>query len=356
MLGGAETFLMKIYRNIDRSKYQMDFCVAAKEKCFYDDEIISMGGKIFHITPKSKGIIKNFKSIKDIVKNEKYEYVMRVSQHSLSALELLAAKLGGAKKLIFRSSNSNTGGNTINQMLHYVFRFISIKVPNVKIAPSTEAAIFMFGKRSVKKNKVIILHNAIPFEKYKFDENVRIEQRKELGIEDKFVIGHVGRLTKQKNHKFLLKIFKKVKEQEKNAILLLIGKGELKEEIEEIINNYGLKDSVKLLGVKDNVNELMMAMDVYAFPSLYEGLPNTVVEAQATDLKCVISNKITKEVNITENVKFLNIEDKDIDEWVKEILKVKDITNNKRINQYKNFEKKKYTIDNMVDTFIKNVY
>ncbi len=106
--GGAETFLMKVYRALDKTQYQMDFAVAVKEKGFYDDEILSMGGKIFHIIPKTKGFLKNFFDIKRIVKENGYKSVLRTSQHSLSALELLAARLGGAKITIFRSSNSDT--------------------------------------------------------------------------------------------------------------------------------------------------------------------------------------------------------------------------------------------------------
>lgn len=345
--GGAETFLMKIYRGIDKSKYQFDFCVAKEEKGFYDEEIINMGGKIFHITPKSKGFIKNFIDIMKIVNREKYKYVMRISQHSLSSLELLAARMGGAKKIIFRSSNSNTGGNKLNQILHRLFKFLAIIIPNIKIAPSTEAAMFMFGKKAVRNDKVLILHNGIPFEDYEFSEEKRQSKRKELLLEGKYVIGHVGRFSFQKNHVFLLKVFKKIKQIKKDAVLICIGKGELENNIKQLTKELKLENSIKFLGVRSDVPEIMMAMDIFAFPSHYEGLPNTVIEAQATGLKCVISNKISKEAKITPNVSFLNIEEENIDSWVEEIL-----DNNKhRDDKYKYFKEKMYLLEDVIKVF-----
>ena len=140
--GGAETFLMKIYRCLDKNEYQMDFCVSKKEKGFYDDEILSQGGKIFYVPPKSKNPFKTFIEIKKIVKSENYNYVLRTSQQSLAALDLLAAKLGGAKVLIYRSSNAGMTGNKINKIINKFFSFLPKIIPNVKIAPSTEAAEF----------------------------------------------------------------------------------------------------------------------------------------------------------------------------------------------------------------------
>src|SRR5690554_1381472 len=143
--GGAETFLMKVYRALDKTRYQIDFLVFSEEEGFYEKEIKSMGGKVFHSVPKTKGIINFFKTIKEIIKLEGYNYVMRISQHSLSTLDLVAARFGGAKTLIYRSSNSGTGGGRISLVLHLLFKWLPKTVPTVKIAPSTEAAEFVFG-------------------------------------------------------------------------------------------------------------------------------------------------------------------------------------------------------------------
>ena len=205
--GGAETFLMKVYRCLDKSKYQIDFCVSKKNKGFYDDEIKKMGGKIFYVPPKSKNPFKSFFEIKKLVKKEKYDSVLRTSQQSLATLDLLASKLGGASKLIYRSSNAGvTNGKFINK----VFGFLPKVIPNVKIAPSTEAAEFVFGKIAVKNNKVTILHNALNYDDFKFNEKNRDKIRTELNVGNKTLYGHVGRLNKQKNHMFLLSIFEEI--------------------------------------------------------------------------------------------------------------------------------------------------
>lgn len=349
--GGAETFLMKIYRQIDRTKYQMDFCVAKEKKGFYDDEIKNLGGKIYHITPKSKSLIKNLKDIFNIVKEQKYKYVMRISQHSLSALELLAARIGGAKILAFRSSNTNSGGSKLNLLLHYLFRPIANKIVNIKMAPSTEAANYMFGKRIVKKNRYFLINNGLDVEKFKYSQENRQTIRKKLGVEEKFVIGHVGRFSKQKNHKFLLEIFKEYLKVNDNSVLLLIGKGELENEIKEYSKALEINDKVILYGVSENVNELYSAMDIFIFPSFFEGMPNTVIEAQASGLDCIISDTITKECNITGNVKFKSLKESP-KQWSDDI-----IANNKnRSEEEKIFYDKSYDINSVTKELEKIIF
>lgn len=348
-VGGAETFLMKIYRNIDKTKFQFDFCVAKKEKNFYEDEIISMGGKIYRITPKTESFFKNFKDIKKIVKDNKYENVLRVSQHSLSAIELLAAKMGGAKKLAFRSSNSNNCGSKINLIVHYIFRPFANMISNIKIAPSKEAAQFMFGNKNVKKGKVVFIHNAIDFEKYKFNIENRKRIRKELIIKDNEVlIGHVGRFNYQKNHKFLLDIFKRLLDDNKKYKLLLIGNGELKKEVMDYAKQLKVLENTIFMDVISNVNEYYSAMDIYLFPSLFEGMPNTVIEAQAAGLNCILSNTITKEANITGNIEYLNLND-EIEIWKKSIDTAK--KEQKDIQQC--FKQKNYLISEVSNELIR---
>ena len=315
--GGAETYLMKIYRKLDREKYQMDFCVANTNKGFYEDEITSLGGKIYRITNKSKNMIKNFTDIKKIVKQNSYKYVLRISQHSLSALELLAARLGGARILAFRSSNTHSGGGKFNMIIHYLFRPFANMISNLKIAPSTEAAKFMFGTNIVKRNKFVLLPNGLDLEKFKFSEENRAKIRSELNLKDEFVIGHVGRLTEQKNHKFLLEVFKRYLEYNNNSILLLVGKGELEKQIREYAKELEIIDKIIFYGVSDKVNEIYSAMDIYVFPSLFEGMPNTVIEAQANGLNCIISDTITKEVNMSNRSIQLSLNN--MDSWVSNI-------------------------------------
>ncbi len=349
--GGAETFLMKVYRRLDKNKYQMDFAVA-NDGC-YDEEIRLMGGKIFKITPKSQGFLKNFLSVKKLVKNEGYKYVLRTSQHSLSAMELLAARLGGAKKLIYRSSNSNTiDGSKKGLLLHKLCGFMPIFFANVRIAPSTEAAEFMFGKDCVKKGKATILNNGIDMRIFNYNGQNRNECREEFKLKNKFVVGHIGRFSAQKNHDFLLEIFAEIKKKKEDSILLIVGGGELEAEIKQKAKELNVFDNIVFTGVRSDVSKLLSAMDVFVFPSFYEGMPNTVIEAQAEGLPCIISDTITKEADITGLVKYLPL-DLSAEKWADEVI---DCVSAERKETKDDFVKNGYDIDSVTDKFIQFVF
>lgn len=350
--GGAETFLMKIYRAVDRTKYQFDFVVATNEKCFYDEEIISLGGKIFHILPKSSGMLRNFFSIKSIVKKNGYKSVLRISQHSLSALELLAAWMGGAKKRGFRSSNSNTTtGSKKSLFLHNFFKFMPKLFANVRFAPSSEAAIYMFGKRMVKNKKVQIIPNGLDLSVYKFDFRERERVRKEFQIDNRFVVGHIGRFNQQKNHPFLIKVFIEIKKIKPSSVLLLIGTGENENQIRQDVINYGLQNSVIFCGIRADIPALLSSMDVFVFPSFYEGLPNTVIEAQACRLPCVISDSITREARITNIVRYMSLYDTP-EEWAKAALSF----DKQRVDTYMDFVTHNYDIYNSAKSFVELLF
>lgn len=351
-MGGAETFLMKIHRTIDRTKYQMDYAVAEEQEGVYDKEIISLGGKIYHITPKSKGIFRNFKDIRDLVNKKKYTYVLRVSQHSLSALELLAAKLGGAKVLAFRSSNSNACESTLNGILHNICMFMPRFFANVYIAPSTEAGKFMFGKASVKEGKVNILHNAVNYEMYAYAQTKRKRIRRELDLGNSLVVGHVGRFNHQKNHIFLLEVFKELSKIQESAKLILVGKGEKEQELRSKVVEMGIKDKVIFVAPRSDVNEFYSAFDVLVFPSKFEGMPNVLIEAQAASLPCVASDTITKEAKITPYVSWLSLNETAV-VWAKKAL---DVCHMERSSTYKKFVESKYEVKDSSQTFCKLIF
>lgn len=353
-VGGAETFLMKIYRNVDRKNYQMDFAVS--EKGYYDDEIKIMGGKVYYIHPKTVSVFKNFIDIVSLVKKNKYKYVMRISQHSLSGLELIAAKIGGAKIRVFRSSNSNTTSTSkLNQILHKGCIFMPRYFANIKIAPSTEAAEFMFGKKYVKDKKVILLHNALDLNIYKFNSKLREKIRNEFYIKNNLVIGHIGRFNKQKNHKFLIDVFAEILKRKPDSILMLIGKGEMKEKIEEQIIKLGIDKSVIFTGVRDDVPELLCAMDIFIFPSLYEGMPNTVIEAQATGLPCVIADTITREAGITDLVHYKSLQYSPR-EWSEDVLSYCNRDNKNRELYSEQLKAAGYDINDCAKKFIEIIF
>lgn len=351
--GGAETFLMKLYRKLDKSRFQIDFAVAKNEPGYYDQEILSLGGRLHHIHSKSSSIIQNFKDIKNLVSQEKYAYVLRTSQHSLSALELLAAKWGGAKITAFRSSNSNTTSGTYKELfLHRLFRFMPRHFANVRIAPSTEAAEFMFGKGCIRKNQAVLLHNAVDFNLFCYNKDIRNTIRNEFKISNSTtVIGNVGRFNQQKNHGFLLDVFLLYTHKNPNAVLLLVGKGELQTVIEEKVRKMGLTNKVLFVGVRSDIPALLSAMDVFVFPSLYEGMPNTVIEAQATGLQCVISNTITREANITGLIHYLPLGN--ASEWANYIERLPKVV---RETPRQKFKENCYDIETVTKQFVKLIF
>lgn len=353
--GGAETFLMKLYRKMDTEKYQMDFCVGIQNEGFYDKEILEKGGKIFHITPKSQNVIKSFHDIKRIVKEQKYNYVLRVNQHSLATIDLLAAKFGGANNLIMRSSNANSNSK-FSSVLHVIFRFLPQNIPTVKIAPSKLSAEYTFGTKAVHNGDVILLHNAIDLNKFEFNQITRNQYRKQFNFEEKFVIGHVGRLSKQKNHHFLLQVFNEVKKDVPEATLVLVGDGELKNSIITQAKKFNIDESVFFLGIRSDVPQLLTAMDVFVFPSLYEGMPNTVIEAQATGLPCVISDTITSEVKLTGLVESLPIDDNAIQLWKNKIvhLHLKNQNRDSKIDELRNLGYDIVTVEEEFEKIIFN--
>ena len=352
-VGGAETFLMKVFRRLDKTKYSMDFAVAEQKAGAYDTEILELGGKIHKITPKSKSFFQNFKDIKTLVKREGYDYVLRTSQHSLSALELLAAKKGGAKVRVYRSSNSNTGtAGKKSVMLHKLCAFMPKRYANVRIAPSTEAAEFMFGKGCVQNGKAHLLNNGIDTDVYTYDAEKASAVREEFGISDKLVLVHIGRFNYQKNHKFLLEIFAEIAKRRDDAVLLLVGKGELEADIKKQINELSLTEKVIFTGVRSDVPALLSAADLFVMPSFFEGMPNTIIEAQATGLPCVISDTITKEANITGLVKYLPLTDT-AENWADVALSS---VSSERKNTLNDFVEHKYTINEVANEFVKLIF
>lgn len=346
--GGAETFLMKVYRKIDRTKYQFDFCVSKSQKGFYDEEIEKMGGRIFVIPPKSKNPFKSFFSIKKIVEEHKYQYVLRTSQQSLASIDLLAAKLGGANRLIYRSSNAGLTGSKLKKVLNRVFGFLPKIIPNVKIAPSTEAAMFVFGKSATKMGIVKIVHNGLDYNIFKFDPQVHNDMKKMLHIDDNIILfGHIGRFETQKNHHFLIEVFNEIYRKNKNARFLIIGEGTKELEIKNQIKALGLADVIIVLPPTNDISKYLMAMDMLIFPSYFEGMPNVIIEAEATGLRCVVSDKITKEADITGLLEYKSLEET-AQSWAEKALSM---IKYERKNQLANFQKNNYLITDVANEF-----
>lgn len=298
-LAGQETFIMNLYRNIDRKKVQFDFVVHSDKRGYYDDEIEKLGGRIYRITPISKNIFKHMKELKQVVKENKYNIVHRHTASSIVFIDLLVAKKCGVKYRIVHSHNTSSGKGIINKIFRTFLNYYS----NYKFACSQDAGLWLYGKN----RKFEIIKNGIDIEKFKFSKIIRDKIRKEYNIQDKFVVGNVARFNEQKNHIFLLEVFNEIQKKNENAILLLVGEGEKEIEIRKKIQELKIEKKVIILGVKNNINEILQAMDVFLFPSIFEGLPVALIEAQASGINIFASDTITKDVDVTETINYLNL-------------------------------------------------
>lgn len=304
--GGAETFLMKIYRAMPPDAYQLDFIVSEENGC-YTQEVLDRGGRVFAIPKRTEDVWGAMKGIADVVRQNKYEFVIKLGNPPVAGLDLIAARIGGAKCLAMRSCNALTGLSVKDRCINAMLRPVLNAVANVKIAPSMLAAEFTFGKKHAHKD-VHILHNGVDRNVFHYDGEGRRRIREEFSLGDRLVVGHVGRFHRQKNHRYLLEVFAKLRAVREDAMLMLVGAGELEGVIRDQIRELGLEGAVIFTGQRFDIPQLLSAMDVFVFPSFHEGMPNTVIEAQATGLPCVIADTITKEADITGLVQYLSLE------------------------------------------------
>lgn len=332
--GGLETMLMNYYRNIDRSKVQFDFLTHRSEKADYDDEIEALGGKIYHL-PRLNPFSRSYLKALDRFFKEHREYqVVHCHQDCLSGVVLKVAKANGVKFTIAHSHNANQDKN-LKYLVKIVAKRNITKYADKLFACGQEAGRWMFNTDDFE-----ILNNAIDTDRYTYDEKKSKKIRQSLGVEGKFVVGNVGRFNPQKNHEFLIDIFDEVQKIEPDSVLMLVGDGDLRGEIEDKVKELGLTENVKFMGIRSDVNELMQAMDVFLFPSLYEGLPVTMVEAQASGLKCIISDKVPTECALTDNVQVVKLEDSP-KIWANQVLEYK---NYDRRNTKQDIEKSNFDI------------
>lgn len=343
--GGFENFIMNIYRKIDREQVQFDFIVHLKKDNAYDEEIESLGGKLFYVTRKSKNPIKNFFEMRKVVKENQYDIVCRHSDSAFTVVDLLAAKLGGAKKIIMHSHSTTTG----NVKIHNFFRSWMSWVPTHRFACSKAAGKWMFGDLDFT-----FVPNAIDTSEYLYHADIRESMRKEWNVESKNVYGHVGNFVYAKNHLFLLDVFKGITLKDENAILFLVGEGELRKEIEKKILELNLQDKVVLTGRRKDVVRFLQMFDLFLFPSVYEGLPVSMVEAQCTGLPCLISSSITDEIMLTDCVRQKSL-DESLENWTSTAMEMLEMgKQGERCSRQEEIKKAGYGIDELV-RFYENI-
>lgn len=325
--GGAETMVMNYYRNIDRNRVQFDFMVHRQERGAYDDEIEALGGRIYRMPPVQPGHFGEYKKAVAKFFDEHQEYsIIHSHMSELGYFVFREAKARSVKCTVCHAHNAphfrdETLVEKAKDLVRNYFKHKIRKFTDHKFICGAEAGEWLFGKKS--KADFVMMNNAVDTSKFAWSEEKSAQLKAELKLENKFVVCHVGRFNAQKNHAFLIEIFKQIHLQNPDARLLLVGAGDLESKVRQQVESEGLSDSVRFLGLRDDVNKIMVASDVFLFPSLYEGLPVTLVEAQSSGIKCVISDTIPIDCIITKNVDVVELR-LSTQQWAERVLKYAD--------------------------------
>lgn len=291
---GAETFIMNIYRALDRTKVQFDFLLHCSYKSDYEDEILSLGGRIYKVQPYKIYNRKSYDMELDRFFDSHPEYRI-IHGHLYNRIEYLAVAKKHGLITISHCHTTSNGKGIKGRIKDYLHRNIN-KVADYKFACSKESGLWLY-----KNNDFKVIRNAIDTELFKFDKNRRESIRREFNISAKtIVLGHVGRFLPVKNHRFLLDVFSEYRKNNQNSMLMLVGEGPLLEDTKKYAKELNINDNVIFTGSRADVSSLLCAMDLFVFPSEHEGLPVTLVEAQSTGLTCVVPTHITEEIHVTD--------------------------------------------------------
>lgn len=347
--GGITALMLNVQQNLTKDKYRYDYMVYRNQKEVNEHRAIELGGRKL---VAEEGHFKRLKPVNRLIKmfhimqlcrREHVEMLHLNMDVSYEILNAIAAKAGGVKYIIFHSHNSKAEtGRGYRYVVAEICKWIQPFVVDTYIGCSKVAAQYTFPKKVYESGNYLLLNNGIDTEKFSYHPEIREKMRKEKQLEDRFVIGHVGRFTTQKNHMFLLDIFAKVHEKCPKAYLYLCGEGELMPQVKEKIKELNLEDCVELAGVVHNMDECWQMMDVMLFPSLYEGLPIACVEAQCSGLPIVASNTISREMKLTDIVKFISLK-RSPAEWADVVLSYQDY-GPKRRSYKKELAQKGYSI------------
>ncbi len=344
--GGIETMLMNVYRNINRDKITFDFLVNGSKDNYYTEEIISLGGNVLSVTPKRKNFIKNIIETYKIIKSGNYD-VVHIHQDSMIGFGLWCAKKAKVKN-IFTHAHTTSADGWYRRLITKLNRKYIRKNADVKFACSSAAAKWIYGKNC---NDYVLFNNSIDASKYEYNKEKSVNRRKKLNIpKDCIVIGTCGRLAEVKNQKFLLQIFCELKKKKDNSKCILIGDGELRNELLDYAKKHNISKDLIITGMVNNPEDYYSLLDCFILPSFYEGLPLSGIEAQAAGIPTIFSNGVSKEVDITGESLFLSIEESP-EKWMNEILNII----GKKKNNYEIVVKKGYDMKGNVK-LLENYY
>ena len=346
---GVSSVVMNIYRNINREIIQFDFLVSNRE-----EEIQGYGGHIYYtgnpLSPKTliSTCIKNKRFFKE---NSKNYVAAHLHSPTIADMTIKYANNYGLKNIIMHSHSTMFSSNRLKTIINTYLRRNIFKYANLYFACSTEAAEFLYGKEFCKEHKIEVIKNAVEPEKYMFDADSKRKIIDEWKWNSNTVVAHVSNFSSIKNVAFLIPVIEKVIESRKDIRFLFIGDGATRNDIEIGLTNKNLQEYCKFLGPTNKVNYFLNAADVLVLPSIKEGLPVSVVEAQANGIQCLVSDAVTREVN-TGNVQFIQLKE---DEWVNKICKCKSISDSERIKMCMDFKKSCFNIEKEVRR-LENIY
>lgn len=316
--GGIENFIMNVYRNIDRSKIQFDFAFPINKKGYFDEEVNSLGGRIYFFDSEKISVGNYYRNLKRIINDYGPYTVVHSHVYYYSGIVLLIARLCGINIRIAHSHDTVKGRKpTLLRKLYEKIMRRAIKINATDLLScSNLAGQYVFGNKSLYK----VLYNGIDLDRFSFKQKNRIKIRKDLGISDEHkLILNVGRFTEQKNHDFLIEVFKEILDRNLDYRLLMIGTGPLEDEIRGKIEAYGFLDKCFFLHNIQNTEDYYCASDVFLLPSRYEGMGIVCMEAQATGLPSLLSTEVPKEISVTDIVHYLNLNDS-VGEWASEVM------------------------------------
>ena len=339
--GGMESRIMDLYRGLDRSRFQYDFYVESGKEGTFDEEIRDLGGNIYYRKTDNRHNIPDFKAFRSFL-HEHREIKLVYAYNQWSGWYLKeAGKCGIETRIAYARTSIQTF--TSKNLVKNIVKFNVNKYASHRFAVSNKAAEWLFGKDAVRSGKVTVWPNSIYVKKYAFKEEVRKKVREELGLGSEFTVIHLGNIRYEKNHPFLIKVFSEVKKIRKDAVLVLVGGGDI-DSLTPEIQKLDLEGSVKYLGVRSDVSEILQAGDVFVFPSWYEGFPGAVLEAEASGLNCVVSDSITDEVMLTENLISLSLKETP-EKWADVACSFPEYD---RSNSWKVIEEAGYDVDSLI--------
>lgn len=355
--GGIAKLLYEYYSQMEHDKIHFDFIIYSYyDEGIYEKPLREMGCNIYKLPPYKSNPKECIKKMEDIIEQGNYD-IVHTHMGVMGYVIMRIAKKYNVARRCMHSHIANEVTSKKSKFASFFRMMIARHYVTDKLACGQDAAIDMWGKKAVENNEVFIMKNAVDTNLFKFNEEKRNQLRKKLALEDKLVLVIVGRLSSQKNYPFLFKTYKKAIEKRNDTVLLVIGRGMEETSIKNLAKDMGLENSVRFLGVRNDVADILNACDCFLLPSLYEGLPVVLIETQANGLTAIVSDRVTTELAVTDVVEFLPISEDAVEIWADKICSYKPLTMDLRKSYFKKIEQAGYDIisasKNMEDFYLK---